>query len=125
MPYDITLDGPILLIRLHGTITGADLEALGAEVLAVEKNGTYTPPRLTDFRGITTVAIGYPEMSHLADAAKSRPLGAQIKSAIVVTEPVQLGYARMFQILNEHPLVKVRIFEDESSARDWLTGPPD
>jgi hypothetical protein len=36
-----------------------------------------------------------------------------------------MGFARMFQILNEHPQVTVRIFEDETSARAWIaTGLP-
>lgn len=36
-----------------------------------------------------------------------------------------LGYARMFRILNEHPQVTVRIFEDETEARAWLMGADD
>jgi len=123
--YAVAFDGPILVIRLYDTVTGADLEGASAEVLAVEKDGTNTPPRLSDLRGITTAAIGYSEMARLADVVKARPLDAPVRSAILVTEPVQLGFARMFQILNEHPRVTVRIFEDESSAREWLMGQSD
>lgn len=121
MAYHMGFDGPILLIRLHGTLTAADLDGLGDDLLAIEEGGTVTPPRMTDLRGITDPAVGYTEVARLADRARSRPLLAPIRSALVVTQPVQLGLARMFQILNEHPQITLRIFEDEATARAWLT----
>jgi len=43
-----------------------------------------------------------------------------VKSAIVAATPVQVGYARMFQMLNEHPSVTVEIFGDLPTAVAWL-----
>ena len=69
--------------------------------------------------------VGYAEMSVLAERSRARPLNAHVRSALVVAQPVQMGFARMFQILNEHPQVTVRIFEDEMAARVWIaTGLP-
>ena len=124
MAYEVSFDGPILLIRFRGTLTAEDLDRVADDVLAIEQGGTITPPRLTDLRGITDAAVGYPEMARLAERTRTRPLGARVRSALVVAQPVQVGFARMFQILNEHPKVTVRIFEDEPTARDWLTALP-
>ena len=120
MTYHVSLDGRILLIQFSGTLTREDLESFGKELLALEQHGTNTPNRLTDFRQITTAAVGYAEIAPLAELSRTRPLAHDIRSAMLVQEPVQMGLARMFQILNEHPRVTMRIFEDEASARAWL-----
>jgi len=120
MAHHVSCDGSLVLVQLSGTLTREDLERVGDEIMAIEQDGGSTPHRLTDFRQITDTAVGYAEMSVLAERSRTRPLGARIRSALVVERPVQMGFARMFQILNEHPQVTVRIFEDETSARAWL-----
>ncbi len=125
MAYLVSYDGALVLVQFSGTLTREDLERVGDEIIAIEQGGANTPHRLTDFRRITETAVGYPEMSVLAERSRARPLGAHIRSALVVEQPVQMGFARMFQILNEHPQVTVRIFDDEMAARVWIaTGLP-
>src|SRR3954470_13919047 len=121
MAHHVSSDGSLVLVQLSGTLTRADLESVGDEIIAIERDGANTPHRLTDFRQITDTAVGYQEMSVLVELSRARPLGSHIRSALVVERPVQMGFARMFQILNEHPQVTVRIFEDETSARAWIT----
>jgi hypothetical protein len=125
MAFSVESEGLIVLITLSGTLTGSDLQALADEVLALERGGTHTPPRLTDLRGVSDMAVGYPEVARLAERTRTRPLNAPVRSALLVKQPVQLGIARMFQILNEHPRITLRIFEDESAARTWLGAPAD
>ena len=120
MPFAFSYDGPLLLITISGTLSAADLESITDEVILIEDGGANTPNRLTDFRQVTEAAVGYAEMSRVTDRSRARPLHAPLRSALLVNQPVQLGYARMFQILNDHPRVTVRIFEDEPSARAWL-----
>ena len=125
MAFSVEADSVPVVITLSGTLTGSDLQTLADEVLALEQGGTRTPPRLTDLRAVDHMAVGYPEVARLADRTRTRPLNAPVRSALLVKQPVQLGIARMFQILNEHPQVTVRIFEDETSARVWIaTGLP-
>ena len=121
MAFHVSFDGPTLVITVFGTMDAADLEGMIDNVLTVEKGGANTPHRLIDLRQVTDVAVGYQEMARLADIARTRPLNAMIRSCLLVRQPVQLGYARMFQILNDHPQVTVRIFDDEVTARAWLT----
>jgi hypothetical protein len=122
MPYQIAYDGPVLLIRMFDAVAPADLDAAADEVFAIEDGGRNTPPRLTDLRDVTDAQVSNAAVARLAERARSRPLAAPVKSAVIVAQPVQLGFARMFQILNEHPRVTLRIFDDEGEARRWLAG---
>jgi hypothetical protein len=122
MPYRVAFDGPTVVITFFGTLMPADLERVVDDILGIEDGGRNTPPRLIDLRGITSAAVGYPEMAQLAERAIARPLSGPVRTAIVVEQPVQLGFARMFQILNQHPQVTVQIFDDEPEARAWLAG---
>ncbi|HUQ82878.1 MAG TPA: hypothetical protein VM076_17130 [Gemmatimonadaceae bacterium] len=124
MAFSIESAGGLVVITFSGSLTGSDLQGLADELLALERGGAHTPPRLTDLRGVDDMAVGYPEIARLADRSRARPLDAPIRSALVVGQPVQLGIARMFQILNEHPRVTVRIFDDELAARTWLSEVP-
>ena len=43
-------DSGTLIITMSGTLTRSDLDAMATEILALERNGTYTPPRIADMR---------------------------------------------------------------------------
>ena len=120
MAHRICFDGPTLTVTISGTVDADDLLAIGDAIIEIEMGGTYTPHRLVDMREIDDASIGYPEMARLVDRSRARPLHASLRSALLVAQPLQTGFARMFQILNDHPQVTVRIFEDEPSARVWL-----
>jgi len=59
----------------------------------------------------------------LAAARRARTFPNSFRSALVVAREVQKGYARMFQTLNDHPMVQIRIFEDWEAAERWLREP--
>ena len=120
MAVEFEYDGPIFIIRLLGTLEPADLVRISAKVLDVEAQSAEAPPRLADFRGLSDLKIGFIDMSELADRSIARPLANRIKSALLISQPVQLGFARMFETLNTHPMVTIRIFDDEKAARAWL-----
>jgi hypothetical protein len=88
--------------------------------VTLEDEGRNSRPRLTDLRGVADSSIGYSEVASIAERVGSRPLSVAIRSAFLVDQPVQLGFARMFQTLNKHPQVTVGIFEEEGAARRWL-----
>ena len=123
MAYHIAFDGSLVVIKLSGTISRADLDGVGTDLFAIERGGTFTPPRLTDLREAQDSTIGYPDVARLAERSIARPLSAPVRAALLVDKPAQLGFARMFQTLNQHPLVTLQVFEDEQAARDWLAEP--
>ena len=122
MAYHIVFDGTLVVITLTGTITREDLEGIGTDLFAIERGGTYTPPRLTDLRGAEDATVGYPDVARLAERSIARPLSGRVRAALLVEKPAQFGYARMFQTLNRHPLVTLQVFKGEKAARDWLAG---
>ena len=46
------------------------------------------------------------------------------RNAILAPQPVQYGYARMFQTLIDHPDITTQVFSDEAAALAWLNEPP-
>jgi Zn-dependent protease len=122
MAVDFSFDDGLFVIRLSGSLEPDDLRRIADEVVLVESRHATAPPRLTDFRDLASTNVGYVEMSELAGRSVARPLSTPVRSALLVGQPVQFGFARMFQTLNTHPLVTVQIFDDEVAARDWLAG---
>lgn len=120
MAFDIRMDGEYLAIRLHGTLTNKDLTAAGDAVEKIEAAAPVTPSRITDMASLDGLEIGFAEVLALADRRRLTSISGPIKSAIVVGNPVQYGMARMFQTLNDHPLITLEIFHDRAAAIDWL-----
>src|SRR5882724_9219414 len=50
---------------------------------------------------------------------------APVKSAILVTEPTLVHYARLLVLLTEGSSIKVRVFQDREEAAQWLGVPLD
>ena len=119
MPYELSDETGILIIAMSGTLTRADLDALATDIITLERDGTHTPSRVADMRDLTDIAIGFPEMARFAEITRNRPLERPVRTGIVVANTLQRGFARMFQILNEHPQVTVAIFDDPVAARAW------
>lgn len=121
MPYSISLENDVLRIRLTGRLTALELTECCVEVKNCGRPTT-VPHCVADLTGVTEVAIHYPEISDLAERCRRLRFPNPIKSAIVTSNQQHLGYARMFQTLNENPLIAIRIFPDEPSANRWIAG---
>ena len=120
MPYSLTSEPPFLRIVLSGPITGHELQLLGDELEAIEMRSLVVPNRLTDFSAMTEPHPTYPDVRALAERRKAQILANAVKSALVAPRPIHLGFARMFQALNEHPQIIVEIFATVEAAEAWL-----
>ena len=116
----MTMEDALLRIRMYETLTPKDLVRLADDVIELEAAFDRTPWRVTDMRGIRHFRVGFRDMLAFADRRKDAPPRQPIRSALVVNSHVQYGFGRMFQTLNDHPLVTVEIFRDISEALDWL-----
>jgi hypothetical protein len=56
----------------------------------------------------------------LAVKRGERAVPAPIRSALVANRPVQFGFARMFEMLNDNPRIQIRIFGNLEEAQRWL-----
>ncbi|AHG87950.1 hypothetical protein J421_0413 [Gemmatirosa kalamazoonensis] len=124
MAFALWMEGDLIRIRIHDTITPRDLRALADAVLEAEARVLPMPNRLTDMTDVTGVEVGFAEFLAFTERRLGMVLPNPIKSALVVASRVQLGIARMFQTLNDHPQVTVEIFHELGDALSWLATPP-
>jgi hypothetical protein len=106
-----------LLTRADGLVT---VEDLSAHLDAEERDRALGLPELFDARGATTnlTATDVRTLVQRAAAALQRnPLGP---TAIVATDDVVFGMARMYAILTEQVGARVEVFRDVDSANRWL-----
>lgn len=119
MAYTLKLENNVLRFTLSGRVTGSDLMSALFEVKKYEENVPVVPHRITDLDG-AEMAIHYVDISSMAAHRRQLRFPNPFKSAIIARNPQQLGYARMFQTLNDNPQITIRIFPDELSASDWV-----
>jgi hypothetical protein len=119
MPFEIRDEGGFHSARLFGVLDRDDLDAVTAEVERLEDAGTLQD-RITDLTGLDRIDVGFEEVFALAHKRALRPIRSPIRSALVACKPVQFGFARMFQMLNDNPLIQIRIFGSLQEAQQWL-----
>ena len=119
MPFEISDEGSFHSARLFGVLDRADLDAVMQEVERLEDEGVIRD-RLTDLTSLERIDVGFEEVFALAVKRGERKVPAPIRSALVANRPVQFGFARMFQMLNDNPRIQIRIFGNLEEARRWL-----
>jgi hypothetical protein len=118
MPFEIRDEGGYYSARFFGVLDPADLNAVMAQVERLED--VVTKDRLTDLTALERIDVGFEEVFALAVKRAQRPIPTPIRSALVAHKPVQFGFARMFQMLNDNPRVQIRIFGNLEEAQQWL-----
>ncbi len=124
MPFSISSVDEVVRIVLSGTLVPEELVRMADALGEVEAAAAVCPHRVTDLTGLTRFEIGFDDMFQLAQRRREMSPANPIRSAIVASLPVQLGFARMFQTLNDHPRITMRIFPDMDGALAWLSEEP-
>jgi hypothetical protein len=119
-PFCLVMEGQVLRISMEGTLTRRHLKEFGEALLEAECAMPVTPDRITDLTRVTRMEIEFSDIWALVQRRRASPPANPIKSAIVAASPVQLGYARMFQTLNDVAGITVSIFSDEEAAMEWI-----
>ncbi|HEY7641884.1 MAG TPA: hypothetical protein VH814_19290 [Steroidobacteraceae bacterium] len=119
MPFEIRDEGGFFAARLFGVLDRTELNAVSSEVDRLDDAGVLKD-RLTDLTGLDRIDVGFEEVFALAQRRAQRPIRAPVRSALVACKPVQFGFARMFQMLNDNPRIQIRIFDTLAEAEQWL-----
>jgi hypothetical protein len=119
MPIRYVVDriGHRMLTHADGLVT---FKELSQHLDDEERDRGLELPELFDARGATTnltPAEVRTLVQRAADTLRGTPLGP---TAIVATNDVVFGMARMYAILTEHAGAKVEVFRDVEAARRWL-----
>lgn len=120
MPFEITIDGDHVVVRLHGTITAEDIARLAIEAREIDDSPRPVTNRIGDMTGVDDFAVGFQEIFALAYQRRTRPLSTHFRTALIARAPVQIGFARMFQALNTNPMIEIRILDSVQDAKDWF-----
>jgi hypothetical protein len=120
MSYQLTAETALFRLVFIDNITSRDLVALTQAIAALERTRSVAPNRLTDLSQVAEPHMTYADMLDFVECRKAQRLPNRVKSAIVAPRPVQFGFARMFQILNDHPQIVIQIFPTVTEAEAWL-----
>jgi hypothetical protein len=120
MAVEYDYDGILIHATFSNVLTPADLIEVMRFILDVERRLARAPNRLADLGPSTTLAIAFGDIANLALLRDTTPPANSIRTAVVFHSAVQQGYARMFQTVNDNPLVTVQLFTDTGAARAWL-----
>lgn len=119
MPFEIATPGSYILTTGYGVVTAADLRALADAAEDVEARFG-AANRLSDLTAIESFDFDFTAVSALADRRRVVRFEVPVKSAIVAVKPVAIGFARMFQTLNDNPQVDIRIVSSRAEAEAWF-----
>jgi hypothetical protein len=120
MPYTLTREPTFLRIVVHGAITPQDFHALAQDLAGIEKPDAIAPNRLLDLSAVTAPYLTYPDLQAFAARRIAQALPNPVKLAIMAPRPILLGFARMYQTLNQHPQITIEIFATVDAAETWL-----
>lgn len=120
MPFEANMEAKWIRARLFGIVTNDDLILGARRVAEIEDALPVTPPRITDLTPTDGLLLTFREILSFAEARRSRVYRNPIKSALVVGNDVQRGFARMFQTLMGDSQITVEIFTSVEAAEAWL-----
>jgi hypothetical protein len=120
MPFTIRSEDDLLSIHYSGVLTTLDLAELMDAIDDVESRFEKVPDRISDLTDVTGLSLSFADILTLAEHRKARSFPNRFRSAIIAPDPVHWGFARMFETLNDHPQLTIRLFGDQASARAWL-----
>ena len=120
MPYEIEEHPNYLLLRLLPVLTKADLDRASADLAKLEAKFPAPRNRITDLTSLETIDVGFPDIEMVAKRRREVKLPKQIRSVLVASRPIQFGFARMFQTLNDNPNIDLRIMKTLDEAVRWF-----
>ncbi len=117
MAIDFDITGGVIVLRVHGVLSR---EEGAAYLSASEHDPRYRPdmPRLIVIADDTTFPSSA-EIIHLAGQMPQRKLGPGVRLACVARTPLAIGIAAMF-MGNAGLGDNYQLFDDETTAREWL-----
>jgi len=113
-----------MVLTFTDELTADDCRALIDTIVALEQKLERTPNRLIDVSMINRFGVGYPDFESMARARSALPPKNPIRTAILAPSDLQFGIGRMFENLNQHPLVETCVFRDRAAALAWLGNSP-
>jgi len=82
--------------------------------------------RFCDLTRLEGIHLSSAEVRELAARRRAfNPNDVHVKSAILATDPLTFGIARMYELLLNSPRIEVSVFNELEPAAQWLAVKPD
>lgn len=114
--YTIDLERSLVRSRGWGVLTDRELLA-HARALTVDPHFAPNFRQLADLREVTDVQI---TAATIKEMVRLNPFWAGARRALVITNDVLFGMARMYQILKDESPDELQIFRNMEDALQWL-----
>lgn len=112
--------GDVLFIQCHGALTLEDLLACVQQCERFDATRSDTAHHLIDFTAVQHFEIGFDEMNIVTARCNSQICRNPIRCAVVAQRPLAIGFARMFELLTNHPRVEIRVLRSCDDALAWF-----
>jgi hypothetical protein len=116
----LTDRGDVLFIQCHGALTLEDLLACVQQCERFDATRSDTAHHLIDFTAVQQFEIGFDEMNIVTARCNSRICRNPIRCAVVAQRPLAIGFARMFELLINHPRIEIRVLRSCDDALAWF-----
>jgi len=111
----------LLIYRPHGLIDEAAINKVTSVIEELEAETQAPFNRFSDTLEAHEIELNFRYVIHISLHRRLAYAGrAPVKSAILVTEPTLVHYARLLVLLTEGSSIKVRVFQDRKEAAQWL-----
>jgi len=120
MPITFHWSEKLVAIRFAGALQPLELRTKLDEFNAREATLNPAPHRISDLSELTKFEVNFLDIEQFAKSRRNLKFPNAFKSAVIAPSEVQYGYARMFQTLNDHPQIDLRIYRTRAEACGWV-----
>ena len=110
----------ILFVTLPETLSDNDFRLINQEIEIIEAEYSIIPNFIVNLKNVKTFNGDYTSVQKLAKQRTERTFPNNILEAILVANDFQMGFARMYQTVNDNPQLTIKIFKDEAKAIEWI-----
>jgi len=110
----------ILFVTFPETLSDNDFRVMNEEIAVVEKEYSLVPHFIVKLNAVKIFHGDYHSVQMLAKQRANITYPNTLLEAFVVTNDFQMGFARMYQTVNDNPQVTIKIFKDELQAIEWI-----
>ena len=120
MAIEVKIADQVLCATFHGEVGIGDLLEFSEAARQIETESGEALNYLTDLSAVKSTDLDFGAIQEFAAIRMTLRLKNRVKSAVVAPRPLQLGFARMYQTLSNHPQINLQIFKDRETAWAWL-----
>jgi hypothetical protein len=121
MSYSIDKSDKFIRVIYSGTLKNQDIQGVLRDSLIMNGGELKLTNRIEDMSRLKGIRIGFDELMALTEKLRTIQLSRVVKTAVLTSNSLQYGTARIFQTILEHPQMNVEIFSNEEEAYKWLS----